>query len=366
MRVRTTAVRAGIALVAAPLVIGLAAGQAAHASSDPVTLTTGVQAPFHMTVGNDGAIYIADGGLSQVLKLNPSSHHLGIAARGPQPGEVAGVAWNKANTTLAYTSTAYATGKTSLTIRGQYSRVNVSMSGWESTVNPDAATHYGLRHPTQCQIDAFNSAGIPAQYTGDVDSHPYSVASVGTGWVVGDAAGNDLLKVSSSGRISTLTVFPAQPITLTADQVSALGLPDCVVGATYAFEAVPTSVTVGPDGMLYVTTLPGGPEDPSLGARGSLYQVDPSTGAYTRLAGRFLGATDVAVAPNGDAYVAELFSGQVTRIVAGTHTRVTAAMVPGLVSVAFGNGHLYGGVLAPSDDEGNPVPGGHGEIVQIF
>lgn len=366
MNRRTTRLRAAALLVAAPLAIGLAVGPAAHADPGPVTLTTGVQAPFHLTVGNDGNVYVADGGLSEVLKLNPANHHLGVTARGPQPGEVAGLAWNRTNTTLAYTSTSYATGKTSLTIRSQYSRVSVSMSGYESTVNPDAGTHYGLRHPNQCQLDAFNNAGIPAQYTGQVDSHPYAVASVGTGWVVADAAGNDLLKVASSGRISTLTVFPAQPITLTADQVSALGLPDCVVGATYAFEPVPTSVTPGPDGMLYVTTLPGGPEDPSLGARGSLYQVDPTTGAYTRLAGRFLGATDCAVAPNGDVYVAELFGGKVTRIVAGTHTRVTAAMVPGLASVAFGNGHLYGGVLAPTDDQGNPVPGGHGAIVQIF
>ena len=35
----------------------------------------------------------------------------------------------------------------------------------------------------------------------------------------------------------------------------------------------------GPDGRLYVTSLPGGPEDPSLGARGAIFRVTPSTGS---------------------------------------------------------------------------------------
>ena len=32
-------------------------------------------------------------------------------------------------------------------------------------------------------------------------------------------------------------------------------------------------VEVGPHHRLYVTTLPGGPEDPSFGARGSVYKL---------------------------------------------------------------------------------------------
>ncbi len=56
---------------------------------------------------------------------------------------------------------------------------------------------------------------------------------------------------------------------VTKESAAALELPDCVVGVTYAFEPVPTDVEVGKDGYLYVTTLPGGPESPALGARGS-------------------------------------------------------------------------------------------------
>ena len=73
------------------------------------------------------------------------------------------------------------------------------------------------------------------------------------------------------------------------------GMPGCVVGHKFWFEPVPTDVEVH-GGMLYVTTLPGGPEDPSLGARGRVYTVDPDTGDPRRWA-RAPGATDLAVSP---------------------------------------------------------------------
>jgi sugar lactone lactonase YvrE len=82
----------------------------------------------------------------------------------------------------------------------------------------------------------------------------------------------------------------------------------------YNFEPVPTDVELGPDGLLYVTLLPGGPEDPSLGARGAVYSVDPDTGEVALVAGGFLGATDLAIAPDGRIYVAELFGDQISTV----------------------------------------------------
>ena len=60
----------------------------------------------------------------------------------------------------------------------------------------------------------------------------------------------------------------------------------CTVGHKFYFEPVPTDVEVH-DGLLYVTTLPGGPEDPSLGARGKVYTVDPATGDVTKIGSGF-------------------------------------------------------------------------------
>ncbi len=115
----------------------------------------------------------------------------------------------------------------------------------------------------------------PARYKGTVDSHPYGVASRGwRGWVVADAGGNDLLRVDRGGHVSTMAVLPRQTITVTARTAKAMRLPKCTVGVTYAFEPVPTDVAVARDGALSVSTLPGGPEDASLGARGSVHRVD--------------------------------------------------------------------------------------------
>jgi hypothetical protein len=123
--------------------------------------------------------------------------------------------------------------------------------------------------------------------------------------LVADAAGNDILRVRADGTISTVAVLPPQPTVVTADAADALGLPDCAIGLTYNFEAVPTDVEVGRDGQLYVSLLPGGPEDPNLGARGSVYAVNPQTGATHQIATGFAGATNLALGPDGTIYVAE-------------------------------------------------------------
>src|SRR4029450_3789544 len=94
--------------------------------------------------------------------------------------------------------------------------------------------------------------------------------------------------------IRTLAVLPSQPLKITEDIAHAQGLPDCVIGVTYRFEAVPTDVEVGRDGYLYVTTLPGGPEDPSLGARGKVYRVNPRNGHIKLVATGFAGGTKPA------------------------------------------------------------------------
>ena len=92
-----------------------------------------------------------------------------------------------------------------------------------------------------------------------------------------------------------------------------LGLPECAIGSVYVSEPVPTDVELGPDGLLYVLLLPGA-EDPNLGARGAVYTVNPATGEVAFVAGGFAGATNVAVAPDGTVYVAELFGNEISRV----------------------------------------------------
>ena len=81
---------------------------------------------------------------------------------------------------------------------------------------------------------------------------------------------------------------------------------------------MPTDVEMGPDGWLYVSSLPGGPEDGSLGAQGRVYKVNPANGKVVEVARGFISTVNVAVADNGDVYVSQLFAGSIVRIPAGT------------------------------------------------
>ena len=118
---------------------------------------------------------------------------------------------------------------------------------------------------------------------------------------------------------------------------------------TYAFEAVPTDVEVGKDGWLYVSTLPGGPEDPSLGARGRVYRVDPRTGKNQLIARGFAGATNLALGKRGEIYVTELFAGRISVI---KHGEVKPYVtLPGALSVETDRkGNLWAGtgITGPS------------------
>jgi hypothetical protein len=141
-------------------------------------------------------------------------------------------------------------------------------------------------------------------------------------------------------------VLPPQPLVVSAEVADANGFPECVVGKTFNFEPVPTDVEFD-HGSLYVTTLPGGPEDPSLGARGSVYKVDPSNGRTRQLATGFLGATNLAISSSGQIFVSELFGDQVSRVSHGGP--VPVASITGPAALEWYHGLLYVGADAFGD-----------------
>ncbi len=349
-----TASAAAVALVGA----GPASAHTAAASSPTVTVVNStVVDPFHLST-DGGRLLVTNG--DHVSRLE-SDGSLTDVATGPVPGDVEGVAVGGG--AIAYTSTSFADGAQSLTIhRAGSPDVTADISGFEHANNPDQHVTYGvLQKVNACARKALTAATGSVRYKGVEDSHAYSVGYAGNGWwYVGDAAGNDILKVSPTGDVSLVKVLPPQPLKLTQAFADANGLPHCVVGLTYRFEPVPTNVDVF-GGRVYISTLPGGPEDPSAGARGSVYRMGPNGNGLTRLATGFAGATDVAVGPAGKVYVAELFAGQISTITNG-HA-VPLVSVPGVVSVSYGLGALYAGTMGPSDDEGNPT--GPGSIVRI-
>jgi len=361
---RTSRLTAVCAATAATVLLipSTAAGSASpHGGTPtPVVRSDQLAAPFNLALGHH-KVYVADGGMNLVGQLTKSGDIAEIAK--DQPG-ASGVALSKDGRRLAFTTTVsnpetFENTASALHIWGPLgSRVVADTFKWEQEKNPDKVNHYGVENPSQCVIDAFTAAGFPYDYTGEKDSHAYSVAAMGKAWVVADAGANALLKVKNNGRISTLAVLPPQKTVITAQMAAALGFPACVAGVTYAFEPVPTDVEVGRDGYLYVTTLPGGPESPVLGARGAVWKVNPSTGSVRKIAEGFLGATNLALGSHGTIYVAELFAGQISVVKHG-HAKPYVSL-PGVVAVETGSdGTLWAATL------GNEDPPSPGTIVQI-
>jgi hypothetical protein len=171
---------------------------------------------------------------------------------------------------------------------------------------------------------------------------------------VGDAGGNAILGVTG-GKVKTVAVLPPTKVKVTREAMNAVGLPDCVKGLKYRFEPVPTDVEMGPDGWLYVSSLPGGPEDGSLGAQGRVYKVNPSTGKIKEVARGFVSTTNVAVADNGDVYVAQLFAGSIVRIPAGTDKIKAFAEVSLPAAIEWTEDGLYATIDAL---KGNKSPKG--------
>ena len=326
----------------------------------PVVRSSALAAPFNLDVSR-GSAYVADGGLNLVGRLARDGSVTTIAA--DQPG-ASGVALSRNGHRLAWTTTesnpeTFENTASGLTIRGPRGKeVYADTHAYESAHNPDQVLHYGIDDPSPCVEEAFTAAQFPYDYTGQVDSHAYSVAAWGDSWVVADAGANALFRVRNDGTVRTLAVLPPQPTTFTAEMAAALGLPDCVVGVTYAFESVPTDVEVGRDGNLYVTTLPGGPESPVLGARGAVWKVNPWSGSVRKVAGGFLGATNLAIGRHGTIYVAELFAGRISVVEHGSAQPYLD--LPGVVAVETGDdGALWAATL------GNEDPPAPGTIVKI-
>jgi hypothetical protein len=213
---------------------------------------------------------------------------------------------------------------------------------YETENNPDQVFTYGLQGLTDECAASLPADNPLAPYPGHVDSHPYAIAPTLFGWYVADAGSNSILFVDWLGNIRTVAVLPPQaPVEVTDAAAAANGWPPCTAGTSYVAEAVPTDVEIGPGGQLYVSALPGGPEDPSLGARGAVYRINPWTGAVHQIASGFAGAANLAVTPSGTIYVSELFGGQVSKVVRGAPEPVVSVPTPS--GLEYSRNKLYVG-----------------------
>jgi hypothetical protein len=337
------------AAVASALIFTVPMSTPAVAATVSTPIIDGLTGPLGLAVGSDGTVYVTQSSFETFSGKLTAVGKKGVTDLVSVSGAVIDGVDATGKGTVTYTTIGqgedgFFAGVRRVQPNGKV-RVLADTLAFESANNPDQVNAYGFQGLTaECAgkvAEALpDDPGGGKPYTGIVDSHPYSVALLPDGSrVVADAGGNDLIRIEANGTVSTLAVLPPQPVEVTAELVSALGLPDCAAGSSYNFEPVPTDVELGPDGLLYVSLLPGGPEDPSLGARGAVYSVDPDTGKVAFVAGGFLGATGLAVAPDGTIYVAELFGNQISTV-SGTGAKPLVD-VPSPAAIEWAGGKLY-------------------------
>ena len=346
------------AVPAALMVLASASlAQAAPPSGDPTTLADGLVTPLHLAVGPGKAVTVSEefvGRLTTVAGGDTTSLY-----EAPD-WDVAGSDYR--GSTLFFVESQGAGPEDprpmvgslkSIDSHGVVTTITDQLAQYEIDNNPDQDVQYGLSAEdaaaNQECVSELDALGIPASYTGadvDVDSHVYAVAVAGNTAYVADAGANAVFSVNlRSGAISTLMVLPASMATITEEAAEALNVPSCA-GLSYGFEGVPTDVEVGPGGRLFVSALPGGPEDASLGARGSVYRVNAATGAYSQYADGLITPTGIALDGAGNLYIASLFGPGIFMVPAGGGAAGLFLEAEGAANVEVSGSTLYATVGA--------------------
>ena len=132
-------------------------------------------------------------------------------------------------------------------------------------------------------VAAYEVANNPGG--GAVDSNPYGVLAQPGRRLVADAGGNSVIEVLANGGMRTFAVLGAPGV-----------------------QTVPTSVTEGPDGAIYVSQLTG---FPFFRGTASVFRISSDGGSITTFASGFTAIVDITFDAGGALYVLEVASGQV-------------------------------------------------------
>ncbi|QIG44127.1 ScyD/ScyE family protein [Nocardioides anomalus] len=291
--------------------------------------------PLSLAVAPDGTRYFSDNFAGLLYKQVPGAAPT-VIFQGPKKAEVGAVSYAGGQLRFAVSQGDNEKGQV-WTLDSAGTPVLVGDTGKaEKKQNPDGRYHYGFRNlPDSCLLDP----EMPIQSWGLKETHPYASTVLNGTTYVADAGANAVFAFGADGSVRSFMV-PAAVATITPAAAKGMELPKCAIGKKFAVEAVPTDIEVGPDGKLYVTSLPGGPEDGSLGALGRVVRMDPTTGKAKTVVDGLVSPTGLAVDASGDLYVAQLFPGLISKVAAGSKKAKPFAQVPfpGDVEIAPGGG----------------------------
>jgi sugar lactone lactonase YvrE len=346
------------ALAVAGTLTGLAgaggAGAAPVARPTVTPVATKLVSPLSVAVAPDGTRYFSDNFAGLLYRQSPGAAAT-VVFHGPKKAEVGAVSVAGGQLRFAVSQGDNEKG-TVYTLDATGAPVVVGDTAKaEKKQNPDGRYHYGFRNlPGSCHLDP----QLPTQTWGVRETHPYASTVVNGTTYVADAGANAVFAFGSDGSVRSFMV-PAAVVTVTRTAAESLGLPTCTIGRKFALEAVPTDIEAGPDGQLYVTSLPGGPEDGSFGAAGRVLKLNPANGKARTVVRHLVSPTGLAVDANGDLYVAQLFPGVISKVTAGSHRAKPFVEVPLPADVEV----VPGGLVATA----NALPGKkpQGQVVTI-
>lgn len=349
-------------------VLVVAGSISAASAQTPVVMAQGLDNPRGMAFGPDGAIYVVEAGrggtstLCLAVPTGPGQRCYG--ATGAVTRVLTGTPLQQARVlgglpSLAVQSGAEATGPHDIDFGFNAAFITVGSGGDPATLQPfrQAGIPFGnlllVNYTGQItpivDVAAHETAANPDG--GLLDSNLYSLEITNTRGLVTDAGANALLQIAPNLSITTLAVFPARTVAGPAGNVQ--------------MQSVPTSVVEAADGSIYVGELTGFPF-PVGGA--NVYRVPAGGGAPTVVATGFTNIIDIALGPDGSAYVLEhdtnslLTAGNIGRLVKigpfGFQTELAAGQLvdPGALLIGADNA-VYVSV--------NSKSAGTGQVVRI-
>lgn len=253
---------------------------------------------------NNSVLEIRDGELHPITEL-------------PIPGAVNGLAARGAGNFFATAGGGdLAAGAGVWHVSRGGARLVGDIEAFETANDPDAFE--GPQWKDQaCEEDPFQGFSAGPQ------SNPYHVTTTRGGTaLVGDAAGNTLLRVGTNGSVEWVAVF-TPPVDDAGDfrflkTAESDATIDCYV------QPVPTSVAVGPDGAYYVGELTGAPGGPGWSRvwridAGAEQVVCPSHACEMVVDG-MTSIIDVAFGPDGWLYLVEYDEASWLAVVTGAPT----------------------------------------------
>jgi hypothetical protein len=304
----------GASLTAA---LALAVSPALAAAPSVHVLADGLNNPRGIDVGANGRVYVAEAGAGKILSI----YH----------GRVHTYASGLPTATVQSPDGPETTGPTNVAAHGNGNVMAVVGAGPQAVDSRFNSAFRVRGHSLSADLQAFaNASPDPNDLEGNpTDSNPYGAAWLsGSRMLVTDAAANSLLLVSGHS-VQLVARFPTEVVS-TADSLIP-GLPPMLPA-----EAVPTTVTVGPDGYWYVGELKGFPFAQGASriwriapwARDVTCDASAATPACSLYMDGFTSITGIDFGPDGALYVVEISKLGVPGIGPGTG---------GLFRVAGGN-----------------------------